>query len=188
MIEFELFISNLKPTLYKRIKSVEKENIKAILEACEKQEVTELNHIAYILATAYHEGYDYRNNIRITPITELGKPSYLKSKPYYPYIGRGFVQITWIDNYIKFSKILGIDLVGDVDKALDKEIAAFILVYGMKHGTFTGKKLSDYINKDGKVDFISARKIINGSDKAKTIEFYAIHFLKALTNAKINPV
>jgi len=32
----------------------------------------------------------------------------------------------------------------------------------MIHGSFTGKKLSDYITAGGKPDFLNARRIING--------------------------
>lgn len=35
---------------------------------------------------------------------EIGSDSYLRSRPYWPYIGRGFVQCTWDYNYIAFGK------------------------------------------------------------------------------------
>jgi len=37
----------------------------------------------------------------------------------------------------------------------------------MKDGIFTGKKLSDYISSAG-VDYVEARRIINGSDQQQT--------------------
>ena len=58
------------------------------------------------------------------------------------YYGRGFVQLTHKVNYSKFSRLLGRDLVNNPDIALDPEIAALILVIGMRDGIFTGKKLS----------------------------------------------
>src|SRR5690606_4349340 len=96
------------------------------------------------------------------------------------YKGRGFVMITGKANYSKFSKILGIDLVKSPELALDPKVASFIIVYGMKNGTFTGKKLSDYIN-DKIIDFRNARRIVNGLDKADTIATYARNFLKYLS-------
>ena len=39
-------------------------------------------------------------------------------------------------------------------------------------GMFTGKKLSDYIGP-GKCDYVAARRIINGTDRAKLVAHYA---------------
>jgi hypothetical protein len=49
----------------------------------------------------------------------------------------------------------------------------------MKHGRYTGRKLSDYINGT-MCNFIGARKIINGIDKAELIAGYARSFLAGL--------
>ncbi len=45
----------------------------------------------------------------------------------------------------------------------------------MVKGTFTGKKLSDYITSLS-VDYEGARRIINGTDKKKVISQYAKEF------------
>lgn len=52
--------------------------------------MTDIRWLAYMLSTAYHE-----TAMRMWPVTEYGSESYLKDKPYYPYVGRGFVQLTW---------------------------------------------------------------------------------------------
>jgi len=96
---------------------------------------------------------------------------------YYPYYGRGFIQLTWLDNYRKYSKITGVDLVSDPDRALEPKIALFILWHGFKHGTFTGKKLADYIN-DQETDFVHARRCINGLDRAEEIAQLAENYLE----------
>jgi putative chitinase len=44
--------------------------------------------------------------------------------------------------------------------------------YGMRHGSFTGKKLSDYIS-GAQLDYRGARRIINGHDQAALIAAYA---------------
>jgi putative chitinase len=44
--------------------------------------------------------------------------------------------------------------------------------YGMRNGSFTGKKLSDYINQN-KCDYSNARRIINGVDRQALIAGYA---------------
>ena len=63
--------------------------------------------------------------------------------------------------------------------ALNPTYAAQIMIAGMREGWFTGKKLSDYI-KNGKVDYVGARRIINGTDKAQLIAGYAKQFESAL--------
>jgi len=44
--------------------------------------------------------------------------------------------------------------------------------YGMRNGSFTGKKLSDYITGGG-VEYKNARRIINGLDQTLLIKKYA---------------
>jgi len=151
---------------------MEKEEAKLkILQACFKIGIFKAEEIQYVMATVEHE-----TNGSFKPVSEAywlrNADKYLRTnkntKRYYPYYGRGFSQITWKANYAKFEKILGIPLVENPELALDFDVSLEILIYGMKHGTFTGKKLSDYFNHNGS-DFIGARKIINGKDKAEKI-------------------
>ena len=78
--------------------------------------------------------------------------------------------------------LIGVDLVNQPGLALDPQIAAKIIVKGMLSGWFTGRKLSDYITPS-KADFIAARAIVNGSDRAGLIAGYALVFLEALKAA-----
>jgi putative chitinase len=134
--------------------------------------------LAYMLATTYHETAK-----RMWPITEYGSESYLQGKEYWPYIGRGFVQLTWQDNYEKASKILSLyderDLVDHPELALDSLIATRVLFRGMAEGWFTGRKLGQYFN-DTKDDPLNARQIINGNDDDELIAGYHRDFLDAL--------
>ncbi|TCL70527.1 hypothetical protein [Rhizobium sp. BK251] len=91
----------------------------------------------------------------------------------YRFRGRGLVQITGRENY----RTYGIE--DDPDAALQSSTAVSILFDGMEKGRFTGKKLADYITA-GKCDYENARRIINGTDKAKQIAGYAYAFDKAL--------
>jgi hypothetical protein len=50
---------------------------------------------------------------------------------------------------------------------------------GMFEGWFTGKKLEDYIFGNT-CDYVGARKIVNGTDRAETIAGYAEKFQSAL--------
>ncbi len=95
------------------------------------------------------------------------------------YEGRGYVQITHLYNYEKFSKELGVDLVNHPELALVPDNAWGIAEIGMTKGMFTGKKLSDYFN-DTKTDYPNARRIINGLDKAQMIAGYAEEFFNYL--------
>jgi putative chitinase len=147
--------------------------------------MTDLRWLGYMLSTTYHETAH-----RMWPITEYGSQSYLQSKEYYPYVGRGFAQLTWRDNYEKASKILSLyddrDLVDHPELALDSLIATRILFRGMAEGWFTGRKLGQYFN-DTTDDPVNARQIINGNDCDEQIAGYHRTFLAALTQSWEEP-
>ena len=133
---------------------------------CKKQGVTDKRQIAYIFATIAWE-----TNHTMQPVREAywcSEAWRRKHLRYYPFYGRGLVQLTWRANYEKFGTLLGVDLVTHPDLALYPAYAAFIAVYGMKHGSFSGKNLDIYFNKSNE-DWVGARHIINGKDKAHTI-------------------
>lgn len=182
-----------KVTFYEKLREVklfatlsqkQVDSIDALLSECERQGVNDIRQIAYILATPYHECYNWiakdKSETRMTPMDEVGGDKYLKGKKYYPYFGRGFSHLTWLSNYEKEKKRTGIDIVKHPELMnTDLRLAANSHVYCMIHGSYTGKKLSDYIN-DKKCDFVNARRIINGTDKSKEIAEYAEKFLTAL--------
>jgi len=144
-----------------------------LIEAGRKRELLR-NQMAYVLATAYHETAH-----TMKPINEMGGDKYLRSKKYWPYIGRGYVQITWKVNYEKAGKVLGVDFVSKPELLLKPEYAAPIIIAGMVEGWFTGKKLADYITLQ-KSDFKNARQIVNKMDRAELIAGYAKQYDKAL--------
>jgi len=166
--------------LFTSLTQLQVTSIDALLDECEKQ-VTDPRQMAYILATAYHECHrPTKPELRMTPMKEFGGEAYLKSKKYYPYYGRGYSQLTWSYNYKKEGLRLGLDLLNKPDLILDIPIAASSHVYCMVHGTYTGKRLSNYIL--GPVcDFVNARRIINGTDRAKDVAGYAEKFLICLS-------
>ena len=126
---------------------------------------------SYVLATTAHEtGYTFQ------PIKEWGSLEYLTKKLYYPYFGRGYCQLTWKENYIKFgealTELLGVKVNLELhpDLALDREIAWLILEMGMtnnfgvKDPDFTKYTLEDFLTST-KNDYYNCRKIINPADK-----------------------
>lgn len=132
------------------------------------------DELAYLLATAKWETAH-----TMQPIVEKGSQAYLRAKPYWPWIGRGLVQITWKANYEKYG-------ITKPEKALEWPTALHVIFHGMIFGTFTGKKMSDYIGK-GQRDYVGARRIVNGTDKAKQIALIAEGFRDALLQAKSRP-
>ncbi len=83
----------------------------------------------------------------------------------YKYRGRGIgAQLTGFDNYKVFSDLLGIDLVGNPDLAMDVNTGSLVLYFGCMNGLFTGKKLERYIN-DKNVDYVNARACVNSDIK-----------------------
>ena len=93
-------------------------------------------------------------------------------KAFHTYYGRGYVQLTFLENYEKMSKITGVDLVHYPEKALETGTAYKIMSHGMRNGFFTGAKLSGFIN-GSKCNYHDARTIINGHDAASQIEDWA---------------
>lgn len=158
----------------------------------------QVNQRAYILATAKHETAhtmlpvretlaktDQQAINRLEYAWKTGKLPWVKTPYWRPnskglsYFGRGYVQLTWENNYRNAGNKLGVDLVDNPGLALDSGIAAEIIRRGMEGGWFTGKKLSNYLTPT-KTDYVGARRIVNGTDKASQIASIAVKFEKAI--------
>jgi predicted chitinase len=154
----------------------------AIVAEANKQGIKNKAQLAYILATTVHESGagKYMEEIASGSAYEgrrdLGNT---QSGDGRRFKGRGYVQITGRNNYRDWGRRLGIDLVNNPQAASNPQTAAKILIGGMKMGTFTGKKLDDYIN-GSKTDFNGARRIVNGTDKAGTFAATAQKILRAM--------
>ncbi|QIG72519.1 glycoside hydrolase family 19 chitinase protein [Rhizobium phage RHph_TM3_3_6] len=162
-------------------------------------EVEDTRWAAYMLATAYHETAK-----TMLPVKEYGGNAYY-TKMYdikgtrpklalqmgnknpgdgAKYCGRGYVQLTWYNNYLNMGKLLGVDLVGNPELAMDPKIAARIMIEGMTkgqstRGDFTGVSLENYFNSNT-TDWVNARRVINGLDRAKDVATYAQKFNSVL--------
>jgi hypothetical protein len=142
---------------------------------------TRTDNLAYLLATVWHE-----TAFTMQPVKEFGSKSYLKSKKYWPYIGRGYVQLTWNYNYQKASEKFNVDFVTYPDKVMEKRYALPILFTGMTEGWFTDKGFDDYLDgidegdKEDLREYSNARRIINGTDKQVHIGLIALKFEEAL--------
>ena len=138
--------------------------------------LTDVRHIAYLLATVKHECAD-----RWQPIAEFASGQQyegrrdlgnIRSGDGPRYKGRGYVQITGRVNYRKFGERLRVDLEGDPALALEPALSYRIASLGMRQGLFTGRSLSSFIHEDH-CDYRQARRIINGLDRADRIRMYA---------------
>lgn len=193
-----IFDNFKKAKLFTKYSQLQVDSINAVLQECEWQQVTDKRQIAYIFATGYHEAFDFNGKAtgviqRFVPIIEGGGEAYLRKKRYWPHVGYGLVQLTWLDNYKKMQKEIaksgrfpGIDIVKNPKQALLPNVAAFIIVFGMKNGSFcvdkTSKKplsLSTYFNKTT-TNYVGARRMINPDKNGKLIEGYALQFLSCL--------
>ena len=171
-----------------------RESIPVIYAECMSSGVTLPAQIAYVLATSEHEsgcGKWMRELWGPTPAQRgyEGRRDLGNTQPGdgLRFRGRGYVQITGRVNYRDWSQRAGVDLIANPDRvASDPSLAAKILVQGMRDGTFTGKKLADYVRPGEEPDFYNARAIING-DKRKNgeaIAGYASNYLAALIRAE----
>jgi predicted chitinase len=182
------FFEAVRPMFGGSLSQAQVDGFKIIFEAWRKVGSGNERDLAYILATAYHETArtmqpvretrattDAKAKERLTKAWKSGKLPRVKSDYWSGgWFGRGFVQLTHRENYVKAGKKLGIDLVSDPSKAMIPEVSALILVRGMQEGWFTGMKLADA------ADFREARRVVNGTDCASQIAQYADAFLSAL--------
>lgn len=164
------------------IREYAEDSVPLILNEAEESEVTDPGQIAYILATAEHESLLGKWMEELSSGTQYeGREDLGNTQPGDGprFKGRGFVQITGRNNYTDWSQRLEVDLVSNPELAAEPDIAAEILVVGMRDGTFTGVELSDYINGESQ-DFVNARRIVNGLDQAEEIALDAERYYEVL--------
>lgn len=172
-IERSLFSSGLTPS--------QMDGLVSILEYWEANYADkDLRWLAYILGTVHHE-----TGRMFQPIEEIDKGGsrlYAAVQPdtHCAYYGRGFVQLTWRKNYDLAGNKLGIDLEHNPELACELAPAAAILVRGMVEGWFTGANLEQFFNEE-RCDWINARRIVNGLDRAALVAGYAKNYFEALS-------
>jgi hypothetical protein len=103
------------------------------------------------------------------------------------YFGRGLVQITWWNGYAESGVAFGygLELLFNPEKVKEYDVAYDIMVKGMTTGGgyANGRKCSMYFT-DSKTDYVAARAMINGSDKAAEIAALAAAFETLLLAAR----
>jgi len=165
------------------IRPFAKKNLPLVLNQCLNNGVIDRGQIAYVFATAELESNFGRFMMELDDGWYLeGREDLENTEPGDGprFKGRGFIQITGRRNYRIWSNKLGINLIDNPEKAALPDIAAIILVRGMRDGSFTNVGLSDFIVGDRR-DFFNARRIVNGLDKADFIAQIAESYFKAIT-------
>jgi hypothetical protein len=211
MFDRKIYFDSVRPSLFAGSLSTDQvEGQEAILGEWELQVteplMTDIRWLAYMLATTYHETAQ-----TMQPIEEYNKGQGMKYGTKDPetgqtYYGRGYVQLTWRDNYARATGELGLkgasDLEWHAEMALDPQIAADVMFLGMANGWFRsdsqGKQTLERYFNDSKDDSYGAREIINGDKTVvpswsngvsigNLIKGYHQKFLSALAAAIILP-
>lgn len=186
------FFAAARPLFAGKMTQAQVDGLEALLSATAGLPLT---WRAYLLASAHHETAKTMQPVRETlagtddkaiqileSSWQRGRLPWVKT-PYWrkdrdgkSWLGRGYVQLTHKANYEKAGKLVGVDLVANPNAAMRPALAARILVEGCCNGLFTGKKLGDYLPGD----YEGARRVINGTDKAKEIARLAQGYEAAL--------
>lgn len=139
---------------------------------------------AYGLATAWHETAFTMQPVEEAYWVKNADAWRRRNLSYYPWHGRGYVQLTHQFNYRRADEKLGLNgaLMADPKVAMNCEVAAKILVRGMTEGWFTTHKLADTLPNGPatRAQFKASRPIINGRDKDDEIAELAVKFQTAL--------
>ncbi|MDH3682676.1 MAG: peptidoglycan-binding protein [Acidimicrobiia bacterium] len=154
-----------------------KEHIRLLQSVCRREGLSGPQS-AYVLATALHEsrlglwmddptaGWSYEDRRRLGNTAEGDGRRYR---------GRGYARLVGRLQYRQWGLHLDLPLEAEPDLAAVPEIAAEILVTGMKLGRFTGRALAEFVNET-KVDYVRARRVMPAADRPIRIAGYARHF------------
>ncbi|MFS7305064.1 hypothetical protein [Rahnella inusitata] len=214
MAEYERLHSSFAPNT-PPLKLVSKENLRKIVKRLNSFYAEQLEYkpnlykLAYMLATTRHETYHFTDQEYFSEQPEVGNKAYFnKYDPVradtqvrkdaakanentaegdgFKYRGRGCVHLTWKKNYRKAMVKYGVNFVATPDLAGDFNYAVPVMIWGMENGVFTGRKLSNYMN-EATIDYLNARKIINGNDQKSLIASYAEKFQLILEETSSAP-
>ncbi|MCP8897035.1 hypothetical protein KYK29_19075 [Shinella daejeonensis] len=192
-IDRKVFFDRVRERLFDgRLRQAQVDGLTAILDRWEAEMPTgDRRWLAYMLGTAHHETGRTMQAVRETfaasderAIAILDKafrdgrlafvraPYWRKDRDGRSWLGRGLVQLTHKANYQRMTQETGIDLVADPARAMELSVAVTVMFTGMTGGAFTGRRLADYFSP-GREDWINARRIVNGTERAALVAGYA---------------
>jgi predicted chitinase len=187
-------------------------SLRKTLEYAEKDKrLTSLSDLAYLLATAEVEsnyslqrweadylcgkqGYAYQDKpcqkaLDYYRSTQGNKQNYYNlgtDSRGLPYFGRGLIQLTGKSNYDAYGKKVGVDLLNNPEKALQKDISYDVAVAYMttKRGGYGNKSTFDLANEG---NFSSARKSVKGSSSGyNSVKADYDKWMSILQDKKVN--
>jgi hypothetical protein len=199
-INRDFFFAHVRQTLFRgRLSQSQVAGLNFILDNWEESYARRDDRwLAYALATTHHETdmkmqpiHEYGSDRRFFELYDInGRNPRLARQlgNIYPddgvlFHGRGFVQLTGRTNYAKMETKFGGNYTSNraaADRVLGGALAANIMFYGMEKGVFTGKKFADYFNASTE-DWVNARRIINGVNKAQLIAGYGRAYYAAIS-------
>ena len=199
MLNRTVFFNTIRPSLFRGgLTQPQVDGITADLDYWATNYATgNPQHLAYILATEYHE-----TRATMQPIPEGGgkerlmrmyditgdRPDKARSLGNTTpgdgatYTG-GKVQLTGRRNFRIMGQRLGIPLEQEPDRIYDMATSTAVLFVGMMEGKFTGRNLEKYTDLAGNLDEINARRVVNGTDCAEDIARYFSKFHAAIEAA-----
>jgi hypothetical protein len=84
-------------------------------------------------------------------LSETWRKAHLR---YYPWYGRGYIQLTWEANYANYGQAAGVDLISNPDRAMDPDVAARVLAeFFVKSGAAAAA---------GRHDWTECRRLVQG--------------------------
>lgn len=209
MMNDAVFFSAIRKTLFSGgLRQSQVDGINGILQAMDEVGDKDQDTLAYSLATTYHEVNGLMQPVRegfaktdagarraVNNLAKKRGPNSAVAKyarptgPYgHVYYGRGYPQLTWMENYADSSDDAGVDLVKDPDAMLDPVISARVLIRGIMDGRWNGRghgldyyEGADHFLSDAEAE--EARRTVNVKDKARLIAGYHRKFYDALTAA-----
>ena len=200
MIDRKAFFDAARGTLYGgRLARTQVAGLTALLDRFERGgETRDRRFLAYMLATAHHETGGRLQPVRETfaasdaaaiarldrafaagRLPQVSAPYWRRDGEGKSWLGRGLVQITHRRNYARLAALTGIDLVGQPELAMETAAAVEILFTDMLRGAFTGQRLDNHFS-DARADWVGARRIVNGRDRAEKVAGYGRAFFAAL--------
>ena len=190
-IDRQTFFNSVRMLFGGQLKQSQVGGMSAILDEWDRRDPNgDPRWLAYMLATSFHE--TAREMLPVREAYWLSEDWRRKNLTrYYPYYGRGYVQLTWAANYAKAGSYVRADLVQQPDLALRPDYAAAIMFVGMREGWFRGDAqgrrhtLARYFGHNvndpvGAREIINGREVKNGVLLADTIARYHAVFLGAL--------
>lgn len=181
-----------------RLSKSQVEGMERLLRHWDVEGTGDDRHLAYLLASIFHETGGRMQPVRETFATSdaqairrldaawaAGRLPQVRV-PYWRkgWFGRGDLQVTHETNYRKVGREIGVDLVEKPGRMLDGDVSARAAIISMREGLFSrGHMFAKYFNATAD-DPEGARRIVNGTDKARLIAGYHRAFLDSIKAAR----